>query len=139
MGNFFATVKADLIRDEGLELQAYKCPAGYTTIGVGRNLESKGISQAEAMVLLKNDIFDCLSDCYRVFKNFDGFPDQAQRVFINMRFNLGPTGFRDFKKMIAAAEKADWQGVISEMKDSKWFTQVGERSVRLAEMIEELC
>ena len=50
-----------LIRHEGLRLTPYRCPAGRLTIGVGRNLEEKGISEQEAMVLLENDNKACLT------------------------------------------------------------------------------
>ena len=51
----------DLIRSrlkdfEGVVLKAYECSQGYTSIGVGRNLDSRGITEDEAMYLLKNDI-----------------------------------------------------------------------------------
>ena len=51
--------KAQLVRHEGLRLKPYRCTAGKLTIGVGRNLEDKGISQQEAYELLENDIREC--------------------------------------------------------------------------------
>lgn len=36
-----------LERHEGKERYIYKCPAGYWTIGVGRNLETKGLTPDE--------------------------------------------------------------------------------------------
>ena len=41
---------------EGVVLQAYECSAGYTSIGIGRNLDTRGITEDEAMYLLNNDI-----------------------------------------------------------------------------------
>jgi len=37
-----------LILHEGLRLKPYHCPAGKHTIGIGRNLEDKGITEKEA-------------------------------------------------------------------------------------------
>ena len=51
-------LKEQLIRHEGLRLTVYDCPAGYKTIGVGRNLEGKGVTEEEAMYLLDNDLKD---------------------------------------------------------------------------------
>ena len=45
-----------LIANEGLSLKVYKCTAGANSIGVGRNLDSRGISEDEAMLMLNNDI-----------------------------------------------------------------------------------
>ena len=50
------SLKEQLIRHEGLRLTVYDCPAGYKTIGVGRNIEQKGITESEALYLLDNDI-----------------------------------------------------------------------------------
>ena len=47
-----------LIYHEGLRLGVYRCPAGKLTIGVGRNLEDRGITEEEAYYLLRNDIAD---------------------------------------------------------------------------------
>ena len=38
-------IKDQLIQHEGLKLKPYQCPAGRLTIGVGRNLEDKGITE----------------------------------------------------------------------------------------------
>jgi lysozyme len=40
-----AKLIAELVKDEGLRLKPYKCTAGKTTIGVGRNLDDVGISK----------------------------------------------------------------------------------------------
>lgn len=80
-----------LIEHEVLKLKPYYCPAGKLTIGVGRNLEDKGISQKEAVFLLKNDIDECIADLAELFKEkFDSFPDQIKMVLIDMSvFNRG--------------------------------------------------
>ena len=45
-----------LIMHEGMESQAYQCSEGYWTIGVGRNIQTLGITKDEAMYLLANDL-----------------------------------------------------------------------------------
>ena len=49
-----------LILHEGLRLQVYQDHLGIDTIGVGRNLEDRGITDGELafMSLLKNEIYD---------------------------------------------------------------------------------
>ena len=44
-----------ILKNEGIRLHPYLCPAGYLTIGVGRNLDSIGITRAEAFYLLDNE------------------------------------------------------------------------------------
>lgn len=82
--------KAQLVRHEGLRLKPYRCTAGKLTIGVGRNLEDKGISQQEAYELLENDIRECevqlLTEIPDIYLSLD---INRKVVLINMCFNLG--------------------------------------------------
>ena len=157
------TIEEQLILHEGLRLEVYKCPADYWTVGVGRNLEGKpltkgeqeyilgcsglepeqviailrecGISKDDALFLLANDIEDAVKD----LSNFDWFEDLdpvRKKVVIDMRYNLGPTRFRGFKKMIAALARGDYKAAAAEMVDSAWYHQVGNRSKRLVRMME---
>lgn len=130
-------VKQQLIRYEGLKLEVYKCPAGYQTIGVGRNLESKGISEKEAMVLLDNDIAEFTFALEETYDWFEGLGENRQAVIINMAFNLGMSGLGKFKNMISAIENSDWEEAASQMMDSKWATQVGRRAEELSEAMKE--
>ena len=157
------TLEDQLILHEGLKLKVYRCPAGYWTVGVGRNLEGKpltkgeqeyilgcsglepeqviailkerGISKDEALFLLANDIEDAVKD----LSNFDWFEDLdpvRKKVVIDMRYNLGPTRFRQFKRMIAALARGDYKAAAAEMVDSRWYHEVGNRSKRLVRMME---
>ncbi|MEA1998778.1 MAG: glycoside hydrolase family protein [Euryarchaeota archaeon] len=125
-----------LIHHEGLRLRPYRCPAGRLTIGVGRNLDDKGISHEEALYLLKNDISESVIDLQDIF---DGglyrLPEIVQRVLIDMRFNLGASGFRRFKKMIAAVNIGNFDLAALEMENSNWYNQVGNRSKTLVKMM----
>ena len=123
---------------EGLRLTPYHCPAGKLTIGVGRNLEDKGITEQEALVLLENDIEECRRDLEEIFQGFDLLPESVQLVLVDMRFNLGPNRFRNFKRMIAAVKNQDFNGAAAEMKDSRWYSQVGQRAKTLVKMMTEV-
>jgi len=127
---------SQLIEHEGLKLKPYRCPTGKLTIGVGRNLEDRGITEAEALYLLNNDIAECLADLQTIFSGrFWTLPEIVRRVLVGMRFNLGATGFRSFKKMIKACAGEDFAQAALEMQDSKWFTQVGDRGSTLVNIM----
>ncbi len=133
-------VTQQLLENEGLKLKPYRCPAGKLTIGIGRNLEDKGISENEALYLLNNDISACIADLQKLFTNaesFENLPENVQAVLVDMRFNLGAAGFRNFKKMIKAVKENDFAQAALEMQDSKWFEQVGNRGKRLVAMMEQ--
>jgi len=135
-------VAEQLIEHEGLKLKPYRCPAGKLTIGVGRNLEERGITEEEALYLLNNDISVCIEDLKKIFvdtdadsEGFETLPETVQRVLLDMRFNLGATGFRSCKKMIQAIKEKNFAQAVLEMQDSKWFKQAGNRGKTLVEMI----
>ena len=134
----------DLKRDEGLRLKPYRCTAGKLTIGYGRNIDDVGISEEEAEYLLQNDVEKCFYDLCDIFGFYlfeeitimDGHKDKWDAL-LNMRFNLGPNGFRKFKKMIAAVKRKDWKEVAKEAKKSKWYDQVGDRAKRIVSILEK--
>jgi lysozyme len=126
----------DLIRDEGLRLKPYRCTAGKLTIGVGRNLDDVGISEKEAMEMLKNDI-DKLTNDGRIKNIIEGHSQIRQGVILNMAFNLGIEGLLRFKRMISAFREGDYETAAHEMEDSAWFRQVGPRAVRLQKQMRE--
>ena len=124
-----------LIVHEGLRLKPYRCSAGYLTIGVGRNLEARGISREEAMVLLENDIAEAEAAARGFFPAFDRLEEPRQAVLVDMAFNLGAVRLGGFRRFRAALERGDFEQAAREMLDSKWAEQVGPRARRLAEMM----
>jgi len=133
-------ITSHIILSEGFQRTAYICPAGYLTIGYGRNVQTKGITEPEAYGLLENDLMECFDDLEtQVFKcEWPEFPDNIKFVFVDMRYNLGAAGFRKFRKMIEAGRRTDWKGVRQEMISSAWHDQIGYRAIRLIEKVDEL-
>lgn len=68
-------LKAELIRDEGLNTELYKCTSNKVTIGVGRNLTDRGITNDEAMLLLNNDISICEDELDIYYPWWRSMPD----------------------------------------------------------------
>jgi lysozyme len=120
---------------EGLRLKPYKCTAGKWTIGVGRNLDDVGISEAEADVLLENDIDRVLSELERL-DFWRGLDSVRQVVLVDMCFNLGWPRLSGFSKMLAAIRNKDYSSAAVEMLDSRWAAQVGKRAVTLSKMMK---
>jgi len=130
-------LKDQLIIHEGLRLKPYRCPAGKLTIGVGRNLEDKGITESEALDLLYNDLRECERDLRGLFPDFYNYPEDIQHVLMNMRFQLGGQGLRGFHLMIKAVENMDWHGMILEMRNSAWYGQTPNRANDLIKLMRE--
>lgn len=126
------TLKEQLLRHEGLRLKPYKDSIGKLTVGVGRNLDDKGISKAEAMTMLENDIQDATDDLRTSLPWVDNLDWPRKAVLINMCFNLGITRLLGFKNTLMAIEDSRWQDAHDHMLQSKWAQQVGPRAIELA-------
>ena len=90
-----------LIIDEGLRLKAYECTAGKVTIGVGRNLDDKGISREEAMLMLNSDIEEfrqALANDADIGEIFQAQDDVRKQALINMAFNMGLGSLKGSKR-----------------------------------------
>lgn len=128
-------IKSLITLHEGLELKAYKCTAGKITIGVGRNVEELGITHDEAMYLLNNDVQRVVDELIANVDFYGKLSDVRKAVLVDMCFNLGISRFLQFKNFLAALDREDWVDAAREMLDSRWATQVGQRSVRLSQMM----
>ena len=127
-------IASHLLREEGLRLKPYIDTVGKTTIGVGRNLTDRGITEAEAIVLLNNDITETLQECAK-FSFWDKINDARRLVIADMAFNLGFETLSTFHLMISAIEAQDWSQASSQMLQSKWAGQVGSRATRLSQIM----
>lgn len=152
-------LKAELRRDEGEKLRVYKCTEGFDTIGCGRNLDAvglslaeqlalgctvaevkkKGITKAQSDLLLDNDIDRSIADLDRVLNWWRQLDPVRQRVLINMCFNMGigngRNGLTSFRNTLRYIQNGEYGHAADNMLASKWARQVGNRAVRLAELM----
>lgn len=132
----YERLKKQLVVHEGLETKLYHCSMGHPTIGVGRNL-SVGISESEAMYLLENDIANVEAQCRTTFDWFDNLSDKRQEAIVNLVFNMGLSTFCKFKKTIGYIEQGLFELAGTELLDSNYARQVGQRSKDVAIMLAE--
>ncbi len=114
-----AKLKADLMRDEGFRGRPYLCSAGKNTIGYGHNLDAAPMPQEIGEAWLQIDMRKVLIAC-DTFPWFRKQSEARQRVIANMVYQMGLEGVRDFRKMIAAIEKGNYEEAARQMEDSKW-------------------
>lgn len=123
-----------LTEHEGRRLKMYQDSEGIWTIGVGHNLEEKGISEAVCDLMLEEDLQESIAEA-NTFRWFADLNEPRQAVIIDMIFNLGLPRFKGFKKTIQFLENQLYQSAAKEMLDSKWARQVGARATRLSEIM----
>ena len=141
---------------EGIVLNVYQDHLGINTVGIGRNLDDRGITDGELLFMNKtiDDVYDnglteeeayylCMNDIAIVEKELlDSKPvvnqltDVRQMVLVDMAFNMGVPRLKLFKNMWLAIEKVNYPLACAEMLDSKWANQVGKRAVRLSEAMK---
>lgn len=142
-------LREQLCRDEGTRLKPYldccskswrdcTCKVkGFLTIGVGRNLESDGISMAESDFLLDNSILAKRAEVLSRIPWALRLDEARREALVNIAYNCGVDGLLGFKHALAAMEAGDYAGAAAHFRDSKWHKQVGPRADRLCAQITD--
>lgn len=133
----YAFIEAQLRNDEGCVFQVYLDRYHNPTCGVGHKvLQEDGlhpgdtVSQDEVDAFLRNDILKARQAVARLVPQ--QLPTAVYVVLVNMAFNLGETGLANFPKFLDHIRKHEWVQAAIEMKNSRWYKQVGNRAVSLA-------
>ena len=136
----------NLKEEEGYRNNLYRDTAGIKTIGIGRNVVANPIgrllgrsnithiSNAEIVTVFNDSLIDTLESIGIELKDH---PDKVQYVIISLTFNLGWGELKKFVKFLADIKEKDYQGAAKNLKDSRWFKQVGLRGPKLVGMLEE--
>ena len=109
-----------LVAHEGMRLDVYQDTLGINTIGIGRNLDdrgitkdeldwmdypsieyvySDGITEADAIYLAQNDVQIVEEELLRAHPCVDRLDAVRQLVLVDMAFNLGVPRLCNFKKI----------------------------------------
>jgi lysozyme len=136
--NWVTKATDQIKQDEGLVLHAYQDHLGFDTIGYGRLIDRRkggGISEEEALYLLKNDVSARLSVLENAIPFFARLDDARKAVLLNMSFQLGIAGLLKFKSTLAFIEDGDFENASANMLKSLWAKQTPQRAKRLAEQM----
>ena len=146
-------LKEQIKRHEGEVLEIYEDSLGYLTFGVGHLVKENDpeygqpvgtpVSQERVDEVYEHDFEKHVEETIHVFESkggedFYALPEDIQHVLVNMTFNLGGTRFGKFNNMWKGVVACDWEKVVVEMEDSRWFKQVGRRSIELQEIVRSV-
>jgi|TARA_B100001094_G_C18069047_1_gene739017 GH24 family phage-related lysozyme (muramidase) len=146
-------LKEQIKRHEGEVLEIYEDSLGYLTFGVGHLVKENDpeygqpvgtpVSQERVDEVYEHDFEKHVEETIHVFESkggedFYALPEDIQHVLVNMTFNLGGTRFGKFNNMWKGVVSCDWEKVAVEMEDSRWFKQVGRRSIELQEIVRSV-
>tara|TARA_R110001592_G_scaffold20949_10_gene85011 strand:- start:4831 stop:5298 length:468 start_codon:yes stop_codon:yes gene_type:complete len=142
--------KEQIKRHEGEVLEIYEDSLGYKTLGVGHLCQPNDpeydwevgtpVTQEVVDMYYEDDFNKHLVEAIHVFgteEGFYGLPENIQHVLVNMCFNLGGTRLSKFKNMLKACREYNWAEMSRQMEDSRWFKQVGRRSIELQKTVME--
>ena len=135
----------ELTDDEGCVYKIYEDHLGYATFGIGHLIKDTDseFGQPVGTPVSEERVEECFNqDIKTVCEELDmqepwwrNLNDNRQRVIANMCFNLGYPRLSKFKRFIAAMHTAQWEVAATEMMDSRWAGQVGDRAVRLRDRV----
>ena len=141
-------LREELEIDEGCKYEIYTDHLGYPTFGIGHLVVEHDaeygkeigtyVSENRVIKVFEQDIETVLSDCNRLYEDFEDLPEEAQRVIANMMFNMGYTRLSKFIGMKSGVDARDWNEAADEMVDSSWYYQVINRANRLVERMRNL-
>lgn len=120
---------------EGFSGNPYTDTQGYETIGIGTKLP---LTEEEAELLLQHRLKQTVNNLNILKLDNLDIKEEAKIILYDMAYNLGTKGILGFKKMWLALENKDYLEASKQMKDSKWYNQVGRRSKYLVEEMEKL-
>ena len=145
-------------RHEGKRNKVYLDTMGIPTIGIGFNLNRydamnrlKGLgldynkvrngqqylTDKQIYSLFKEDLQEAIQSAMSFLPNFQEHSAKVQSVIIDMAFNLGSYRLKQFKNFREALINKDYQTASNEMINSKWYGQVGNRSIELKNIIRK--
>jgi len=139
-------LKARVREHEGVRTSMYLDSLGKATIGIGhliqpheRSRYSEGveISMEEVEELFDIDLNRAAAGADLLIDECVGkdLPQNVSEVILEMVYQLGTNGVRNFSKMWKAMRVKDWEKAAAEMKDSRWHSQTTKRCEHLAEIV----
>ena len=141
-------LREEIAADEGEVHEIYLDHLGLPTFGIGHLVLASDpesglpvgtpIDNDRVVEAFESDIETVLSDCNKLYSDFDDLPEEAQRVIANMMFNMGRPRLSKFKGMKSGVDARDWNRAADEMVDSRWYRQVTNRADRLVTRVRAL-
>ena len=141
-------LREEIEYDEGSVNKIYLDHLGLPTFGIGHLVtewdEEYGwevgtdVSEDRCIEAFNRDIKTVLSDCNKLYSDFDELPDEVQLIIANLMFNMGRPRLSKFKGMKRGVDARDWNAAADEMVDSRWYRQVTKRADRLVERMRNV-
>jgi len=136
-------LKEDLIREEGLKYEIYRCSEGYPTAGIGHLITEwdeeyyslpigAEVSKEQVDKWFEADLYVAINDMEKFCEGMS-VDENVKECVTQMAFQLGLPRLNKFKNFKQALKDGDIAKAQAEMKDSRWYKQTTNRAERLIE------
>lgn len=134
--------------DEGVVHEIYLDHLGLPTFGIGHLVTEDDpehgqpvgtlVDESRCIEAFETDVETTLSECNKLYSDFDDLPEEVKQIIANMMFNMGRPRLSKFKGMKSGVDARDWNRAADEMVDSRWYRQVTKRADRLVQRMRAL-
>ena len=141
-------LREELERDEGRVDSIYLDHLGFPTFGIGHLVietdpedglpVDTAVTSLRVVEAFEDDVQSVISDCEKLYVQFEHLPEEVQLIIANMMFNMGRTRLSKFRGMKRGVDARDWNAAADEMVDSNWYNQVTNRANRLVERMRNV-
>lgn len=132
-------------KHEGVVYKTYLDSKNLLTAGVGHLLRTNEtemyplgspVPAGQVDQWLTQDTTTSLKICQKLFDTcWPSLSDVRKRALVDLAFNLGQTRFSRFTDFIKSMNAGDFNKAAIDLKNSKWYTQVGQRGQNIVTMI----
>ena len=135
--------------NEGRKYKVYKCTGGANTIGIGHNIDAKGLPEDIEKYLKQNgkildehidrlyiiDEGHAVADCKKLFPDFKNFSHNRKIALTDFLFQLGYDRASKFVRSIHLINTNQWEEAADNMLKSLWAKQTPNRAKRVTDLL----
>ena len=123
---------------EGYVKRVYKDSLGIDTIGYGFAIKDLELDQDICDMILDRKLKDLEKMVNSKFNWYRYMPPKIKNVVIEMCYQLGVTGFSNFRKTITFLQNKQFHDASVEMLDSRWAEQTPVRAKELSDRVKKV-
>jgi lysozyme len=130
---------------EGFRQEVYQDTSG-TSVGFGHLLRQNEAAQyplgtpvplSQINTWFEQDTTTAVKIAQTLCSSWNDLTDIRKRALADLAYNLGQTRLSKFTNFLQAMNKNDFSTAAKELKDSKWYSQVGKRGPNIVTMIAQ--
>lgn len=139
------TLRRRLIVAEGKRNRLYRDTAagfgfegkpGYVTIGIGYNIDKRGLPDDIIQLLFERDMLECHLDVRIEFPWSKELDEARREVLEEMCFNMGIEKLKAFQATLGALQRKEYKEAAGHLRDSLVYRQLPKRYEELARILE---